>query len=237
MKKKNTAVLLTGASSGIGAEIVKVFTGNNVNVIGVSRKYGKLKSILKSPDERKNRFYPYKLDVGNLVELKKVFAGIKRKHRISTLINNAGITAFKSAINHTDKEVENIIRVNLLGAIYSTKAVLPEMLKNNEGTIINILSVAAKNVFANSSVYSASKAGLLAFMNVLREEIKHSNIRIINILPGATATPIWPGEALDRFGDKMMTAEDVAKFIFEIYNLRSSVVPEEIIIRPVHGDL
>jgi len=71
----------------------------------------------------------------------------------------------------------------------------------------------------------------------LREELKDTDIRVINLLPGATATPIWPEKALNNFSEKMMTAEDVADFIYKIFNLNSTVVPEEIIIRPVHGDL
>ncbi len=237
MKKKNPAVLLTGASSGIGAEIVKAFTANGINVVGISRKIGKLNSLRKSLPQNSSDFFPFKCDVGNLTELKSVIKEIKKSHDITALINNAGITAFKPAVKHSEKEIENIISVNLLGAIHLSKMILPGMLKNNKGIVINILSVAAKDIFANSSVYSASKAGLLAFMNVLRKEVKDTNIKIINILPGATATPIWPEKALKNFGEQMMTSKDVGKFIYQIYNLDSTVVPEEIIIRPVHGDL
>ncbi len=237
MKNKPRSVIVTGASSGIGKEIARVFVRNKIHVVACSRKWTKLKSVISHRDENYMYYHPYKIDVGNLTGTKKAFSEISKKFTVYGLVNNAGITAFKTAVDHTEKEIENILKVNLFGAIHLTKFTLPGMLKRNEGIILNILSVAAKNVFTNSSVYSASKAGLLAYMNVVREEVKESNIKIINIFPGATATPIWPDKALNNFAGRMMTAEDVAEFVFTVFNMNSTVVPEEIVIRPVHGDL
>ena len=103
--------------------------------------------------------------------------------------------------------------MNLLGSIYTTKAVLPEMIKRKSGTIINILSVAAKTVFTNSSIYTASKSGLEAFGKVLREEVREYNIRVINIFPGATATEIWSKEALDKFDAFIRTLHDATLIV------------------------
>ena len=111
------------------------------------------------------------------------------------------------------------------------------MIKKKKGTIINILSVASKKIFTQSSVYSASKAGLEMYMNILREEVRKYNIRIINIFPGATKTAIWPDEMLEQFGKRMMLPEDIAALIFSLYNSNNSVVPEEIVLRPIKGDL
>ena len=237
MKRKLEAVLVTGASSGIGKEIVRVLIRDKIHVVACSRRLTKLKSVVPNSDENSGYFHPYKINIANSKELKKTFSEISKKFVIYGLVNNAGITAFKTAVEHTEKEIEEIIKVNLLGAIHLTKFVLPGMIRRNNGIILNILSVAAKDIFANSSVYSASKAGLLAYMNVLREELKGSKIKIVNILPGATATPIWPEKALSNFADKMMTAKDVANFAYMIFNLNSTVIPEEITIRPIHGDL
>ncbi len=97
-------------------------------------------------------------------------------------------------------------------------------MRNKSGTIINILSVAAKKIFTNSSIYAASKAGLEIFSKVLREEVRENNIRIINIYPGATSTEIWPENAINKFSDKMMTPEKLADFIYDIYSNSSDII-------------
>jgi short-subunit dehydrogenase len=111
------------------------------------------------------------------------------------------------------------------------------MIEQKQGTIINILSVAAETVLTKSSIYAASKAGLQAYTKVLREELRENNIRIINVLPGATRTPIWPNSALEKYGERMMSPAELAKFIYQVYSINSNLVPEEITIRPIKGDL
>ena len=125
----------------------------------------------------------------------------------------------------------------MVGAISVVQNLIPHFKKRGGGIIINILSVAAKTIFQNSSIYSASKAGLLAYANVLREEVRKYNIKVINILPGATKTPIWSNEMLSSNANKMMKPEDIAKFIYQIYTIDSNLVPEEITLRPISGDL
>ena len=111
------------------------------------------------------------------------------------------------------------------------------MITNGGGTIINVLSVVAKAVYTKSSAYTASKMGLLGYANSLREEVRQHNIRIINILPGATETPMWPGKLREMHSDKMMTSEDVARIIVWAYLQKGNAVAEEIVVRPITGDL
>ena len=111
------------------------------------------------------------------------------------------------------------------------------MIERQSGTIINILSVVTQKVFTSSSAYTASKSGLLGYTKVLREEVRDKNIRIINVLPGATATEIWPNEVIRKNSDSMMDAEKIAKLVFKLYSERSNMVIEEIILRPLKGDL
>jgi len=134
-------------------------------------------------------------------------------NNIDCLINNAGITSFKLAKENSVNEIDDIIHTNLLGPIYAIKSVLPSMIKQGGGTIINILSVVTKKVFSRSSAYSASKNGLLGYTNSLREEVRQHNIRIINIIPGATQTAMWSNEMRENYGDRMMTAEEIAQVI------------------------
>ncbi len=227
MKKK--AIWITGASSGIGKALTLKFADSGFNVIGSARR--------KELIEKNSKIYAIKNDVSNFNDVAEIYNKLKEEFEIDCLINNAGVTAFKSFVDTSIDEINKIVNINLLGAIYTTKAVLPEMIKRNKGTIINILSVAANTIFTNSTVYSGSKAGLEMFAKVLREEVRDSNIRIINIFPGATATEIWPETALQKFSSKMMKPEKLSDLIYQIYQSDSALSPEEITIRPIGGDL
>ena len=235
MEDKKIAVWITGASSGIGKAIALEFINNGIDVVASSRKIDSLK---KSKDEINNElFHYYPLDISKPDDVKLNVKKIQNDFNICCLINNAGITTFSPADKDTFKVVEGIIKTNLLGAISCIQNILPHFLKTGNGLILNILSVAARKTFENSSAYSASKAGLLAYSNVLREEVRSNNIKVINILPGATRTPIWPAESLSKFANKMMSPRDIAKLVFEIFNLKSNMVPEEIVLKPLQGDI
>jgi len=233
MKK---AIWVTGASSGIGKAIAEKFVEENYNVIGSARQVELIKKHNNNlTDSRK--IIAIKNDVSDFENVQKTVKEIRVQFDIDCLINNAGTTVFKSFEETNLDEIKKIIDVNLLGSIYATKAVLPEMIKRKSGTIINILSVAAKTIFTNSSIYTASKSGLEAFAKVLREEVREHNIRIINVFPGATATEIWPKDSLVKFGNKMMDTSKLADLIFNIYSTDPSLSPEEIVVRPISGDL
>ncbi len=234
MQEKKDIVWVTGASSGIGKATVEKLIANDFNVAASSRRKSSLNELKKNYSEQ---LVTAPLDVS---ESKEVFDGIKKieeSRNITCLVNNAGVTSFVEASNNTIIETDEIIKTNLLGSIYAIQAVLPSMIKSNTGTIINILSVAAIKVFEKSSVYAASKAGLLAYTKVLREELRENNIRVVNILPGATKTPIWPNEALEKFSERMMSPDDIAQLIIDVLKIKGNMVPEEIVLRPMKGDL
>ena len=111
------------------------------------------------------------------------------------------------------------------------------MMKKRRGHIINVLSVAAKTVFEESSVYSASKAGLLALANSLRAEVRKFNIKVTNIFPGSIDTPMWDSRIRARFRNRMLSPAEVAKIIVQAADQPKKVVVEDVIIRPIKGDL
>jgi len=227
------AVWVTGASSGIGKFAALRFAENGHNVIVSSRN----KSDLVNYIARENsNIHVFPMDITSTEEVDSTYNKISKEFDIECLINNAGVTVFKSAAETTEEETLSIINTNLTGAVRLTTKVLPKMIEMNKGTIINILSIAANTVFKKSSVYSASKAGLKAYANVLREEVRENNIRVINVYPGATRTPIWPNAALEEFGERMMSPDDIAKIIYDAYSNNYSSVIEDIIIRPIQGD-
>ncbi len=235
--EKKQAVWITGVSSGIGRAIAFKFASNGITVLGTARRIDLINEIKKELGESENLLIPYQLDISDCNAVNSFYSDISSQYDIECLINNAGTTSFKNAIDNSIQEIEEIIRVNLLGSIYSIKAVLPEMLKRKSGTIINILSVVTQKIFTSSSAYSASKSGLHAYAKVLREEIRDKNIRVINVSPGATATSIWPEGVLQKYSDSMMSAKAIAELIYKVYSEKSNLVSEELVLRPIKGDL
>lgn len=235
--EKKKAVWITGASSGIGKALALKFAKNGIHVLGIARRIDLLNEIKKELGEFAAFFVCHRLDVSDFSLVNEFYQKISSEYNVECLINNAGTTSFKNAIDNSIQEIEEIIQVNLLGSIYSIKTVLPEMLERKSGTIINILSVVTQKIFTASSAYSASKSGLHAYTKVLREEVRDKNIRVINVSPGATATSIWPEGVLQKYSERMMSAEAIAELIYQVYSEKSNLVSEELVLRPIKGDL
>ena len=234
MTDKKKIVWITGTSSGIGKSLAEIFSSNGVLVAGTARRKELLSDIQRNLGEL---FIPIQMDITNKAKVTEVYSALSAEYEIDALINNAGITSFRNAIEDSVETMENIIQTNLLGSIYTIKSVLPDMIDRKRGTIINILSVVTQKIFTGSSAYSASKSGLLAFTQVLREELRDKNIRVINISPGPTATEIWNEKVLAKHSERMMSSVAIAKLIYRLYEEKSILVAEEVVLRPITGEL
>ncbi len=235
MDKEKSGTWITGASSGIGKATVNEFFSVGCNVFASARRVNELNRLTENDGESQIGIYP--CNVASRANVDQTFKKISSEYNINCLINNAGITSFKSAEENSIKEIDEVINTNLLGSIYTTKAVLPHFKKIGGGTIINVLSIVTEKTFTNSSVYTASKMGLLGYARVLREEVRKYNIRVINVLPGATETPIWTREMREENSDRMMNPESIARLIVSTFLQSDNLVSEEIVIRPLQGDL
>jgi short-subunit dehydrogenase len=237
MSKKLSGVWITGGSSGIGKAAVKEFARTGSRVFVSARRTRELEKLNEELQKEKLSAVIFPCNVASSVNVDQTIKKIIAVQQIDCLINNAGITSFKAAEDNSIHEINDIINTNLLGSIYTIRFLLPHFIRQGKGTIINILSSATKKIFTNSSVYTASKLGLLGYTNVLREEVRKYNIRIINILPGATETPMWPSQIRKTNSARMMTGEEVARLLVWVYLQERNMVPEEITIKPVEGDL
>ncbi len=231
-------IWITGASTGIGKEIAMEFSRSGHIVVVTARRKSRLVKIvseIKFADREASAF------VCNVMSERSVQITAKRIREkygsIDVLINNAGVTVFKSFLETKTPDYDNVIDTNLRGSFLCIKNVIPQMIKSKKGHIINILSVSANTAFENSSVYAASKAGLLALSNGLREEVRRYNIKISNILPGATETPMWDSRSRQRYKSRMMSPADIARITLEVFQQPRKVLIEEVIIRPVKGDI
>jgi 3-oxoacyl-[acyl-carrier protein] reductase len=237
MMNHSNRIWITGASSGIGKAAVKEFVRTGSKVFVSSRRKTELERLNNELKEENLSVEIFPCNIASSSNVDQTVKKILISNNIDCLINNAGITSFKLAKENSVNEIDDIIHTNLLGPIYAIKSVLPSMIKQGGGTIINILSVVTKKVFSRSSAYSASKNGLLGYTNSLREEVRQHNIRIINIIPGATQTAMWSNEMRENYGDRMMTAEEIAQVIVWLYLQKGNLVTEEIVLRPILGDL
>jgi NADP-dependent 3-hydroxy acid dehydrogenase YdfG len=235
MDKEKAGIWITGASSGIGKATLNEFVSVGCNVFASARRVNELNRLTENDSESQIGIYP--CNVASRANVDQTFKKISAENNINCLINNAGITSFKSVEENSIKEIDEVINTNLLGSIYTTKAVLPHFIKIDGGTIINVLSIVTEKTFTNSSVYTASKMGLLGYARVLREEVRKYNIRVINVLPGATETPIWTREMREENSERMMNPVSIARLIVSTFLQSDNLVAEEIVIRPLQGDL
>lgn len=237
MSKEKSGIWITGASSGIGRAAAIEFAKTGAKVFVSGRRVAELERINTELDSDKISVKVFPCNIASHTNVDQTVKKILSNSKIDCLINNAGITSFKLAEENSINEINDIINTNLLGSIYAIKAVLPQMISNGSGTIINILSVVTKKTFTKSSAYAASKMGLLGYTNALREEVRKYHIKVINVIPGATATTMWSKEMRNQFSDRMMTSEDISRILVWAYLQKENLVTEELLLRPIEGDL
>lgn len=231
-------VWITGASTGIGFETAKAFAKEGFIVAATARRKSRLVALVNELKFVGHEAYAFVCNVQSersIISTKKKI--LEKCKTIDVIVNNAGITVFKALLDTKSYEFDSVMDTNLRGSFLMIKAVLPLMIKKKKGHIINVLSVAAHTPFEDSSVYAASKAGLHALANSLREEVRKYNIKISNVMPGNIDTPMWDSKIRTRYKNRMMTPREVADIIVHIANQPKKVVIEDVIIRPIKGDL
>ena len=186
---KNRTAVVTGGAQGFGLDIAKRFldSGAKVFIWDIDEKL--LKSTveeLKNP----NLFYNA-VDVSNYKDVEKNVTEITLKSNIDILINNAGITGPTAPVWEYDVEMWNkIVQINLMGTFNCCRAIVPNMIKNNYGRIVNVASVAGKDGNANASAYSSAKAGAIGLTKSLGKELADKNIAVNAVTPAGAKTRI-----------------------------------------------
>jgi len=185
----NRTAVITGGAQGFGLDIAKKFLDFGAKVIIWDVDEKQLQITSKEINSSKLSYD--QVDVSNFDQVNKAVLKITAASNIDILINNAGITGSTSTVwEYNVNEWEKIVQINLMGTFYCCKSVVPNMIKNNYGRIVNVASVAGKDGNANASAYSSAKAGIIGFTKSLGKELADKNIAVNAVTPSSANTRI-----------------------------------------------
>ncbi len=234
--------LVTGASSGIGEATAKMLAGKGMKVTAVARRQDRLQQLAQQAAGGAGEVWPRAGDVSDEAVVNQIVAETeKRWGRLDVLVADAGVMLLGPILDANTEEWRPMVNVNLLGLMYCVHAVLPMMTRQKSGHIITLSSVAGRVARANNGVYAATKFGVRAFSESLRQESGKSNIRVTTIEPGVVATEliehIGNPEAKERaqqYAGSMETlkSEDIARAIIYALSQPPYADVNEILIRP-----
>jgi|TARA_B110000259_G_scaffold124133_1_gene140602 NAD(P)-dependent dehydrogenase (short-subunit alcohol dehydrogenase family) len=201
----NRTAVITGGAQGFGLDIAKRFLDSGAKVI--IWDIDEIELIKASKKLNNSNLVYNVVDVSNFIHVKETVLEIVKFSKIDILINNAGITGSTSSLWDYDVDEWNkIVQINLMGTFNCCKCIVPNMIKNDYGRIVNVASVAGKDGNANASAYSSAKAGVIGLTKSLGKELADKNIAVNAITPAGAKTRI-----LDQ-----MSKEHVAKMLSKV---------------------
>src|SRR5271166_4129347 len=236
---KGKVAVVTGGSRGIGYAIARTLAAEGCSVVITGRN----ESTLSKSAAQINQLHgpgtivPLVCDVRDEKSVGALFAEVQRRFgKIDVLVNNAGITQRVVTVEETTLEMwRDVLDTNLTGTFLCTRAALPMMQAG--ATIINNLSAAAKQVFPKFATYSAAKRGALGFTLSLREDLIPRGIRVVALMPGATATDMWDQIMPDAPRERMLNVDSVAEAVLYAVLLPPNANLSELVLSPTGGAL
>jgi short-subunit dehydrogenase len=236
-------IIITGASKGIGKVIAKAFAAEGATIFLCARNEVALyNTVAELQTAYPNCSIKAKaIDLSIKEQVKSfgawVLAGIAntKSGKIDILVNNAGSFIPGSTYQEEEGALEKMMDINLYSAYHLTRTLLPSMMEAKKGMIVNICSIASLSAYNNGGSYSISKFALMGFTKNLREELKPSLIKVMGVYPGAVMTDSWGN--FDNSSQRIMEASDIANMILAASKLSAQAVVEDIILRPLLGDL
>jgi len=216
MKLENKLIIVTGAGSGIGKELVLHLLKKGNDVVGVDLRAESL-DALKS-EAASGKLETHQLDISDKSAVEKL---AKELSDVDILVNNAGIIQPFKKVNDLDySDIEKVMDVNFFGTLYMTKAFLPELLKRPEAYVVNVSSMGGFLPVPGQSVYGASKAAVKLFTEGLYAELLDTNVHVSVVFPGATSTNITKNSGVEAPSTggktyKTLPASEAARLIIE----------------------
>lgn len=217
-------ILISGASSGIGAATARLFASQGYRVVLAARRLERLEELAAEIRQTGGQALPVRTDVGRLEDIQAlVRAALDNYAQIDLLFNNAGFGRLDWLENlDPQSDIQALLQVNLLGQIWMTQAVLPHMIARRQGHIINMASIAGLIATPTYSLYAASKFGLRGFSQALRREVSVYGIHVSAIYPGSVDTEFSQHARIRRKTGVhtpawlRLSAEDVARSVLSL---------------------
>lgn len=226
MSLKNKTAIITGAGKGIGRALAIALAKEGVHLGLVARTAADLESLGQFVNEQYGvKAIAAVADISVQSEAEAAIAVISQElGAIDILINNAGIAQFGNLLEMEPEQWKRIVDVNLMGTYHMLRAVLPGMIENSKGDIINISSTAGERGFATGSAYNASKFAVMGLTEAVLQEVRKHNIRVTALTPSTVNTDLAVNAGL-KIGeeDHMMQPEDVAELALAALKLPSRV--------------
>lgn len=237
----NQTALITGATSGIGKATAEIFAKNNIRLILCGRRLERLLELQEKLSTQ-TEVAILQFDVSKREEVEKAINSLSEKfNHIDILINNAGNAHGLSTLQEGNiDDWDKMMDINVKGLLYVSKAIIPQMTKRNNGFIVNIGSIAGKEVYPNGNVYCASKHAVNALNKAMRIDLNKHHIRVSGIHPGAVETEFsdvrFKGDTEKAksvyTGYKALQAEDIADIIYFVISRPYHVNIEDLVVYP-----
>jgi len=236
---QNCIAIVTGAGRGIGRAIVQRLARGGCSVLFTARTNSELESLLQELQSQypKQQFHCAPFDMGKREEVAQCADWIRKLAvgRIDLLVHNAGLFLPGSLLEEAEGQFLSLLEVNLLSAYYLTRD-LADLIKSSRGAHLFFLcSTASIKAYPAGGAYAVSKHALLGLARSLRQELMPAGVVVTSILPGPTYTSSWSGSGLPE--ERFMRAEDVAELIWTSWKVSPGAVVEELLVRPILGDL
>ena len=230
-------VVITGASQGIGYAVAEAFAAEGHTLCIVSKTEARLKEATESLAKKyaNATIHSMQADLAKSEDCKTFGSWCLSFGIPSILINNAGFFLPGNLMDEEQGILESQIAANLYSAYHSSRAIVPAMIKAGSGHIFNICSIASLQAYTQGGSYSISKFALDGFSKNLREELKDKGIKVTGVYPGATYTNSWAGSGVEP--SRIMESNDIATMIVAASKLSPQAVVEDIVMRPLLGDL
>jgi short-subunit dehydrogenase len=230
--------LITGATKGIGRSIAIAFAKEGINMAICSRN-GKDLEKFKEELLRINPKIKVVAQVadGSVKGQILQFAGAAEQQLgfISIVVNNLGLFETGGILDDSEKSFDRLLNTNLMPAYHLYRYFGKTMMAAREGHIFNICSVASINPVAEAGTYSVTKFALLGLSKVMRLEMQPYGVKVTAVIPGSTLTDSWKDADVDK--DKFLSPDDIASAIVNIYNMSATANVDEIIIKPIDGQV
>lgn len=229
-------IVVSGGSKGIGRAIALRFASENFAVALYSRHAADLEKV---KEELKEAGAPQvitrEVDAARTEEVRSFADSVLAEWEgVDVLVNNVGTFQPENILDAAPGALEKMIQVNLYAGYYLTRYLAGEMPEDGKGYIFNICSTAGLQAYPSGNLYAISKHAMLGFSRGLREELK-GRVRVSAVLPGAVWTDSWKGSPLPP--SRFMPAEDLAGIIWQAWSASPRTVIDEIILRPLEGDI